>query len=220
MTVGGLISNLTVFADFYERASAAIDGAEPVLRPWHTGSRDANIDSMQRDFQSTVAIDRARSYVVGKYGADLTIGTARRFLGDLVRICALTVEAAEALALEAAMDMLDAAEQARREAGTQEKGSGAAPAIGAENAARSQKSEHQRTAIGFLGGTALADALGVHASQREAFFKKLERNRISLGDACWQEVANPRPNSPRFLYRADAPKVRALAASYQAPKPT
>src|SRR5262249_13232568 len=48
MTVGGLIYNLTVFADFYEQASAAIDGAEPVMKPWHTGNRDANIDCMQR----------------------------------------------------------------------------------------------------------------------------------------------------------------------------
>jgi hypothetical protein len=72
---------------------------------------------------------------------------------------------------------------------------------------------------GFLGGVALADALGVHASRRDAFFKQLERNRKELGDEPWREVANPRPNSPRFLYRADAPRVRELAAAYKDPKP-
>jgi hypothetical protein len=90
---------------------------------------------------------------------------------------------------------------------------------GPEDAAHSPKNGLEGAAIGFLGGAALADALGVHASQREAFFKRLERRRISLGDECWQEVANPRPNSPRFLYRADSAKVRALAATYQTPKP-
>jgi hypothetical protein len=108
MTVGGLIHNLTVFADFYERASAAIDRAEPFEKPRHFGAREAQADMMQRDFRATVAIDRVRDYVLGSYGAELTIGTARRLLGDLVRRCGLTVNAAEGLTLEAAMDRLEA----------------------------------------------------------------------------------------------------------------
>ena len=115
MTVGGLIHNLTIFADFYERASADIDRAEPLLKPAAVGNRDANADHMRRDLRATVAIDRVRAYVLAKYGADLTIGTARRLLGDLIRICALTVDAAEALPLEAAMDRLDAAETRKDE---------------------------------------------------------------------------------------------------------
>ncbi|MBX3435420.1 MAG: hypothetical protein KF847_19060 [Pirellulales bacterium] len=71
---------------------------------------------------------------------------------------------------------------------------------------------------GFLGGAALADALGIHATRRDAFFRQLERQRMSLGDNCWHEVREPRPNSPRFLYRADSPKLRSLAAAYATPK--
>lgn len=72
---------------------------------------------------------------------------------------------------------------------------------------------------GFLGGEVLSNALGVHVTRRAAFFRQLERRRRSLGDCCWHEVLNPRPNSPRFLYRADSPKLRDLAAGYNKPKP-
>jgi hypothetical protein len=72
---------------------------------------------------------------------------------------------------------------------------------------------------GFQGGAALADALGIHATRRDAFFRQLERQRLSLGDDCWHEVREPRPNSPRFLYRADSPKLRDLATGYKTPKP-
>jgi hypothetical protein len=106
MTVGGLIQKLIVFADFYERASADIDREEGVTKSWYIGKRDANADVMQRDFRATVATDRVRAYVLSKYGADLTIGTARRLLGDLIQTCALSVDAAEALPLEVAMDKL------------------------------------------------------------------------------------------------------------------
>jgi hypothetical protein len=110
MSVGGMIHNLTIFADFHERASVDIDRAEPPLKPHAIGNRDANTDQMQRDFRATAGIERVRAYVLRRFGADLTLGTARRLLGDLIRICALTVDAAEALPLEAAMDRLDAAE--------------------------------------------------------------------------------------------------------------
>jgi hypothetical protein len=108
MTVGNLIYNLTIFADFYERASAAIDRAEPLEKPRHFAAREAQADAMQRDFRATVAIDRVRAYVLGNHGAELTIGTARRLLGDLVRRCGLTVNAAEEMTLEAAIDRLEA----------------------------------------------------------------------------------------------------------------
>jgi hypothetical protein len=115
MTVGGLIQNLTTFAHFYEQATAAIESAEPVLKPSHIGNRDVNADVMQRDFRATLAIDRVRAYILANYGTDLTIGTARRLLGDLIRLCALTASAAEELPLEAAMDRLERVEAAKRE---------------------------------------------------------------------------------------------------------
>jgi hypothetical protein len=74
--------------------------------------------------------------------------------------------------------------------------------------------------IGFLGGVELADALGVHSTQRDAFFQRLMRQRMSLDNDCWHELLNPRPNSPQFLYRVDSPKLRDLAAGYKNKKPT
>ncbi len=108
MTVSGLIHNLTVFADFYEQMTAAIESADAFEKAHHRGGRDANADYYQRCFRATPAIDRVRGYVLANYGAELTIGTARRVLGDLIRVHRLTVEAAEALSLEAAMDRLEA----------------------------------------------------------------------------------------------------------------
>lgn len=107
MTVGNLVHNLVVFADFYERASADIDGAAWHDRPSNTAHRDVIIDQMQRDFKSAIAINRVRAYVLGKFGAELTIGTAQRFLGDVIRACNLTADAAEALTLAVAMDRLE-----------------------------------------------------------------------------------------------------------------
>jgi hypothetical protein len=81
------------------------------------------------------------------------------------------------------------------------------------------RGESTASPIGFLGGEALANALGVHAKRRDAFLRQLDRKRMSLGDDCWHEVQNARPNSPRFIYRADSPKLRDLAAAYKNPKP-
>lgn len=108
MTVEGLIHNLTVFADSYEQASADIERAQPFEKPHLRGGRDANADYYQRCFRATPGIDRLRAYVLSRYGEELTIGTARRFLGDLIRVHKLSVEVAGALSLEAAMDRLDA----------------------------------------------------------------------------------------------------------------
>jgi hypothetical protein len=70
---------------------------------------------------------------------------------------------------------------------------------------------------GFVGGADLADALGVHPTRRNAFFRQLERRRRELGDANWHEVREPRPNAPRFIYRVASPAIRSLAAGYQEP---
>lgn len=75
------------------------------------------------------------------------------------------------------------------------------------------------TPVGFLGGAALAEALEVAPARRGAFFQRLMRERKVLGDDCWREVLDPRPNSPRFLYRVDSPKLRDLAAACKRPRP-
>lgn len=78
---------------------------------------------------------------------------------------------------------------------------------------------HRKSAAlaGFVGGADLADALGVHPTRRNAFFRQLERRRRGLGDANWHEVREPRPNAPRFIYRVDSPVIRSLATGYQEP---
>jgi len=117
MTVEGLIHNLTAFADFYEHASAEIERAQPYEKPYHRGGRDANADQMQRSFRATPGIDRVRAYVLARYGEDLTIATARRVLGDLIRVHKLSLEAAGALSLETAMDRMDALDGTERPEG-------------------------------------------------------------------------------------------------------
>ena len=82
----------------------------------------------------------------------------------------------------------------------------------------SGSSEPESTPTGFLGGEDLARALGIHATRREAFFRQLERKRKDLGDDCWHEVRDPRPNSPVLFYRADSATVKKWAAKYKAPK--
>jgi len=74
-------------------------------------------------------------------------------------------------------------------------------------------------AVGFLGGEHLANALGIDPSRRDAFFRKLERKRLELGDDNWHEIRKPQPNSPRFLYRVDSPEIQQVAVAYKQPKP-
>ncbi len=89
-----------------------------------------------------------------------------------------------------------------------------------EERTESDRADQPESPTGFLGGTPLADALGIHPTQRNAFFQKLKRKRKSLGDDAWHEIQNPRPNGPYFLYRVDSPELRKLAAGYHAPKLT
>lgn len=108
MTVGSLVAKLSMFADLYEQATALIDSADVFEKPSATSRRDANADYTMREFQATCDIDRVRGYVLGRYGDELTIGTARRVLGDLIREHKLSAVAAGALHLGAAMDRLEA----------------------------------------------------------------------------------------------------------------
>jgi hypothetical protein len=93
-------------------------------------------------------------------------------------------------------------------AGTEQAGQGE-PAEAASNAGPDSPT-------GFLGGAELADALGVHPTRRDAFVQQLGRLRKSLGDDRI-EANCPRPNSPRYLYRADSPALCKLAAAYKTP---
>jgi hypothetical protein len=104
-TLGMLIHNLTAFAEFYESKTRAIETASPALSRWHWGDREANADAYRRKFLALRGIDRVRGYVLARYGEELTVASARKVLGDLIRT-QLTMPAAESLMLDAAMDRL------------------------------------------------------------------------------------------------------------------
>ncbi|QDT75574.1 hypothetical protein [Lacipirellula limnantheis] len=76
------------------------------------------------------------------------------------------------------------------------------------------------TTIGFLGAAELADKLGIHITQRPAFFQRLSRDRKKLEDHCWIETSEPGPNQSRYLYRADSDSILTLASIYKNPRPT
>lgn len=72
--------------------------------------------------------------------------------------------------------------------------------------------------VGNLGGEELANALGVHPDRRGAFFRQLQRLRTAKQlERLYDEVANPRPNDPKYKYRADSPELRQLAEKYREP---
>jgi hypothetical protein len=107
LTVGTLIRNLVNFADFYERATAAIDSEPvPALRMWHRNNRDAQAQDAREKFAQIVGIDTLRAYLLQCYGEELTVRSARQFLGDLMHQCRLTTQQAEALALTDATSRL------------------------------------------------------------------------------------------------------------------
>ena len=54
---------------------------------------------MRRDFRATHDIERVRGYVLSRYGVQLTIGSANRFLGDLITDPVMSCADAEALTL-------------------------------------------------------------------------------------------------------------------------
>jgi hypothetical protein len=107
VTLDTLLRHLTNFADFYERATAAIEQAGPFEKRSEWANREVHADAMQRDFRACVGIDRARGYCLSHYGAELTITTANRLLGDLIRRFALTRDEAAGLFLADAMDRLE-----------------------------------------------------------------------------------------------------------------
>jgi hypothetical protein len=121
LPVGLLIKNLASFATFYGEMNTAIENADVFGKRWLVGGRDANAADYVRNFRATIGIDRVRGYVYAQYGEELTLETARRLLGDLVK-SGLTLQAAEAMTLEPAIDRLEslAADQAKMTAHTRQ----------------------------------------------------------------------------------------------------
>jgi hypothetical protein len=179
--------------------TVAADGIEVALSELPAEARDATEESQYRDDTR-----KAAKYV-------LTILTGCLALGGAL---------AEKRALDAATEH-ERRRVSRRPAPTSTKPPASAgehrAAGGGEELGNAGGVPESRS--GFLGGADLADAMRIHLTRRDAFFRQLERQRKHLGDDCWHEVHNPRPNSPRFLYRVDSPKLQELATAYKAPKP-
>lgn len=109
MTVGHLIQNLEKFANYCERAAPDIGRVGAQIWAHQTRERQDRVFDMVCQFRGTEAMDRVRSHVLAEYGEELTVRTARRFLGDLIRRHRLSADAAEALSLGEAMDRLEPA---------------------------------------------------------------------------------------------------------------
>lgn len=110
VTVGKLIQELVEFADYYEGMTAQSARAAPYHATHLLGARDANSAFDQIRFRTIIGIDRLRAYIYSHFpGEELTIGTARRFLGDLIRTCRLSFSGAESLELVDALDRIEAA---------------------------------------------------------------------------------------------------------------
>jgi hypothetical protein len=110
-TVGELLRDLATFAHYFAHPAELFVGLEdlPDVRRRVLWARDANANEARRRYEANPAIQRVREYALTQYGEELTLGTLRRFVGDLMQKCAITVDAAEGLTLEAAVDALDAA---------------------------------------------------------------------------------------------------------------
>ena len=200
MTVDGLIRNLTGFAEFYEQASADIERVSAFEKPRARGARDANADYYQREFRATAAIDRVRGYVLSHYGEELTIGAARRVLGDLIRVHKLSVQAAGELQLDAAMDRLDAnGGKGGSEGGTQLADPPlAVPAIKPTGANQSEGGAPTETLLPLmLSASDIAKRIKQNSKSVSSFLTRFaDKNRD-----CRIENPTKRKNEPKYLYR-------------------
>jgi hypothetical protein len=66
---------------------------------------------------------------------------------------------------------------------------------------------------GHLGGRELANAFGIPEANRKAFLKRLDRLRRTSD--CWEEISNPKPNSPKYLFQTRSPLVLAIVEKYR-----
>jgi hypothetical protein len=108
LTLNTVIHNLTAFAEYYENATMGIERAtDPFEKQFLDVARQGNTSEQLGNFRNVCGIDRARGYCLAHYGAELTITTANRVLGDLIRRFALTRDEAAGLFLADAMDRLE-----------------------------------------------------------------------------------------------------------------
>ena len=68
----------------------------------------------------------------------------------------------------------------------------------------------------FMSMTDLSKALGVPDAKKDAFRRKLERERLELGDSGFHEVKDSPRNAEKYLYNASHPRIQELAAKYRA----
>jgi hypothetical protein len=107
-TVGELLGELRTFAHEYEHLGNCFNGL-PKATERTDWARDANAALTRRQLAAVPGVQKVRGYILARYGEDLTVASAQRLLGDLIKECGLTVGVAEGLPLEAAIDALTAA---------------------------------------------------------------------------------------------------------------
>ncbi len=109
LTLRLLIQNLRSFAAFYEHSTGEIHAERGIMKPWYIGGRDANADFLRKQFMAVQDIDRIRALTLSRFGEELTIGSAQRLLGELLRTGTLTTDQALNLTLGEAADKLEPA---------------------------------------------------------------------------------------------------------------
>ena len=116
VSVSELIHSLVQFAEVYEHDEDRVRQSQGHTKREAIVARECNAGRLKKNIEAISGIDRLRSYSLSRYGAELTISTAQRFLGDLIRECALQLSVAAQLSVDDAMNQLEAATgQSRRD---------------------------------------------------------------------------------------------------------
>lgn len=127
VTLGNLLVNLRAFATNYELGTKNVDEADVYEKAYWRGVRDANAAYERELFRAARDIDRIRGLVLSRFGEELTIGSAQKLLGELIRSAkgTLSIPEAERLLLGEVADSLETppppAEGARKEASQKQK---------------------------------------------------------------------------------------------------
>lgn len=84
-TVGELLTNLRDFANFYLQCTHEMQAGPYHERRHAYGTREANASADQITFNAVNGMDQVRTWISERFGDELTVGTANRFVAELLR---------------------------------------------------------------------------------------------------------------------------------------